>query len=121
MSGLQGNRPEVAIDRPFKGSRTVIWEVASIAVKAGMERELEAGVAKAAPLFRRARGCRSMKLERSIENPTTYRLIVGWDTVEDHMVNFRNSDDFGEWRKLVSHCFAGAPAVEHTSDVHVAF
>jgi heme-degrading monooxygenase HmoA len=99
----------------------VIWEVASITVKAGMEQEFEAGVAKAAPLFRRARGCRSMKLQKSIENPNGYRLVVGWDTVEDHMVQFRNSDDFGEWRKLVSNCFDSAPVVEHTSDVFIGF
>ena len=86
-----------------------------------MEEEFEAGVAKAAPLFQRARGCRSMKLQRSIEHPSTYRLVVGWDTVEDHMVHFRNSDDFGEWRKLVSHSFESAPVVEHTSDVLDAF
>ena len=99
----------------------MIFEIASIAIKAGMEQEFEEGVAKAAPLFQRARGCRSMKLQRSIETPSAYRLVVGWDTVEDHMVHFRNSQDFGEWRKLVSHCFESAPAVEHTSDVVVAF
>jgi heme-degrading monooxygenase HmoA len=99
----------------------MIWEVAAIAVKAGMEQEFEAGVAKAAPLFERARGCRSLRLQRSIQNPSGYRLVVGWDTVEDHMVHFRNSADFGEWRKLVSHCFDGTPVVEHTSDVLTAF
>jgi heme-degrading monooxygenase HmoA len=99
----------------------VIYEIASISVKAGMEKEFEAGVAKAAPLFRRARGCKGMSLQRSIENPSGYRLVVGWDTVEDHMVHFRNSEDFGEWRTLVSHCFEGPPVVEHTANVLVAF
>jgi heme-degrading monooxygenase HmoA len=99
----------------------MIYEVASIRVQAGMDKEFETGVAKAAPLFKRARGCRSMNLQRSIENPSSYRLVVGWDTVEDHMEHFRNSPDFQEWRKLVSHCFDGAPAVEHTATVLLAF
>jgi len=99
----------------------MIWEVAAITVKAGMEQEFEARVAEAAPLFRRSRGCRSLRLQRSIESPRGYRLIVGWDTVEDHMVHFRTSADFQEWRRLVSHCFDGAPAVEHTADVLNAF
>ncbi len=99
----------------------MIWEVASIAVKAGMEQDFEQGVARAVPLFQRARGCKTMKLQRSVEEPNGYRLIVGWETLEDHMEHFRNSDDFGEWRRLVPHCFESAPAVEHTPDVLVGF
>jgi hypothetical protein len=33
--------------------------------------------------------------------------------VENHTADFRNSADFQEWRKLVGHCFAQAPQVEH--------
>ena len=99
----------------------MIYEIASITVKASMDKEFEAGVAKATPLFKRARGSRSMSLQKSIENPSGYRLVVGWDTVEDHMDHFRNSADFQEWRKLVGHCFDGAPVVEHTATVLVAF
>ena len=51
-----------------------------------------------------------MELQRSIENPSRYRLFVKWETVEDHTVHFRGSPDFQEWRKLVGHCFASPPA-----------
>jgi heme-degrading monooxygenase HmoA len=95
----------------------LILEIAQIDVKAGMENEFEDGVRKAAPLFKRARGCRSFKLERGIEKPERYRLVVGWDTIENHMVDFRESADFQEWRKLVGHCFAAPPQVEHVKAV----
>jgi heme-degrading monooxygenase HmoA len=91
----------------------MILEIAQITVKAGMETEFEAGVTKAKPLFERAKGCLSMELLRSIETPNRYRLMVGWETLENHTVDFRNSDDFQSWRGLVSHCFDGAPEVEH--------
>jgi heme-degrading monooxygenase HmoA len=55
-----------------------------------------------------------MELQRSIEKPTRYRLFVRWATLEDHTVAFRGSADFQEWRKLVGHCFAQPPEVEHT-------
>ena len=42
------------------------------------------------------------------------RLLVRWDTVENHTVDFQMSADFAEWRKLVAHCFAVLPTVEHT-------
>lgn len=95
----------------------MILEIAQIDVKPGMESEFEAGVRKAAPLFKRAKGCHSMKLERGIEKPGRYRLVVGWETLENHTVDFRGSADFQEWRSLVGHCFAAPPEVEHVQEV----
>lgn len=93
----------------------MIYEIAEIQVKAGTEQEFEAAVQKAVPLFRGARGCRSMELQRTIETPTKYRLVVGWETVDDHMVHFRGAPAFQEWRKLVGPFFqSGPPVVDHT-------
>ena len=95
----------------------MVTEIAQIDVKPGMEQEFEAGVATAVPLFRRAKGCSSMKLTRSVEKPARYRLFVRWQTLENHTVDFRGSADFQEWRKLVGHCFASPPSVEHVTEV----
>src|SRR5579864_2679596 len=91
----------------------MILEIAQIDVKPGMEAEFESGVAKAGPVFRRAKGCTGMALQRSVEKPARYRLFVKWETVENHTVDFRGSPDFTEWRGLVGHCFASPPEVEH--------
>jgi len=99
----------------------MVLESAEILIKPGMEAEFEAGVRQAAPLFQRARGCAGMGLQRGIENPRAYRLLVRWQTVEDHTVHFRNSADFQEWRRLVGHCFDGAPTVTHLDTVFDAF
>jgi len=96
-------------------------EIAQIDIKPGQEAEFEAGVAKAAPLFKRAKGCKGMELQRSHEKPQRYRLMVKWDTLENHTVDFRGSSDFQEWRKLVGHCFAAPPDVEHTRPAVVGF
>ncbi len=96
-------------------------EIAQIEVKPGLEAEFEAGVAKAAPLFRRAKGCSGMELQRSVEKPSRYRLFVRWETVENHTIDFRGSADFQEWRKLVGHCFATPPEVEHTRKAVAGF
>jgi hypothetical protein len=44
---------------------------------------------------------------------------VLWRTIENHVVDFRGSDDFGEWRKLTAHCFADVPVIKNW-DVAVA-
>ncbi|HEV3159168.1 MAG TPA: antibiotic biosynthesis monooxygenase family protein [Xanthobacteraceae bacterium] len=95
----------------------MITEIAQIHVKPGAEAEFENGVKQAVPIFQRAKGRRSMELRRSIEKPGRYRLFVGWDTVENHTNDFRGSADFQEWRKLVGHCFASPPEVEHVTEV----
>jgi quinol monooxygenase YgiN len=98
----------------------MISEIAQISIKSGQESEFEAGVAKAVPLFLRAKGCHGIRLERSIEHPNRYLLVVAWDTVDDHMVTFRSSGDFQEWRRLVGHCFEKPPEVQHTREISLS-
>jgi heme-degrading monooxygenase HmoA len=99
----------------------MVLESAEILVKPGMEEAFEAGVRQAAPLFQRARGCSGMRLQRGVENPLAYRLLVQWETLEDHTIHFRGSEDFQEWRRLVGPCFDGAPNVTHLTAVLEGF
>lgn len=82
-------------------------------MKAGEEPAFEAAVAEAAPYFKRAKNCLSLELHRLAERPSVYCLAVGWESVEHHMVHFRESPDFQEWRRLASFHFTKAPMVEH--------
>lgn len=99
----------------------MIFEIAHIQITADSHTAFEAAVTQAVPLFQRAQGCNSMKLERSIEHPDAYRLVVGWTTLENHTVDFRGSDDFQEWRRLVGGFFASPPQVEHMTTVLTGF
>jgi quinol monooxygenase YgiN len=107
--------------RFLEKGNAMITEIAQIDVKPGLEKEFEEGVAQAMPVFRRAKGCGGLRLERSIEKPGRYRLFVQWETVENHTVDFRGSADFQEWRKCVGHCFESPPTVEHTTEVYKGF
>jgi heme-degrading monooxygenase HmoA len=95
----------------------MVTEIAQIEVKPGTEKVFEAAVAKAKPLFLRAKGGKGMELHKSVEKPTRYRLMVKWETLENHTVDFRGSEDFQTWRGLVGQYFASAPEVEHTETV----
>lgn len=95
----------------------MILEIAQIDIKPGFEAEFEAGVAKSRELFARAKGCNGLELHRSIEIPNRYRLLIKWNTLENHTVDFRGSEDFQKWRGAVGHCFAAPPSVEHTKQV----
>src|SRR5262245_46742771 len=82
----------------------MITEIAQIDVKPGTEAEFEKGVKQAVPIFKRAKGCRGMELRRSVEKPSRYRLFIGWDTVENHTVDFRGSADLNgaNWSPIAS-------------------
>jgi heme-degrading monooxygenase HmoA len=95
----------------------MITEIAQIDVKPGTEKDFEAAVAKARPLFLRAKGGKGFELHKSVEKPQRYRLMVKWETLENHTVDFRGSEDFGAWRGLVGQYFATPPEVEHTETV----
>ncbi len=99
----------------------MIYEIAEITIQPTTNHAFEAAVAQAVPLFQRARGCVSMRIDRTIERPDVYRLVIGWQTLEDHTVHFRGSDDFQAWRALVGGFFAAPPVVEHTETVVMGF
>ena len=95
----------------------MITEIAQIEIKPGSEKDFEAAVEKARAAFGRAKGFQGFELHRSIENPQRYRLMVKWETLENHTVDFRGSENFAEWRALVGPHFAAPPEVEHTDTV----
>ncbi len=64
-----------------------------------------------------AKGFRGYKVNKGVESPDRYVLMIYWDTLENHTVDFRGSENFAEWRGLVGQYFASPPDVEHTNTV----
>ena len=91
----------------------MVWEIAQIDVTPGDEAAFEAAVEKAVPLFKSSRGCKGIQLQRGVEKPSRYRLVIDWETLENHTVDFRGSENFQQWRQLVGRYFATPPVVEH--------
>lgn len=91
----------------------MVTEFAQIEVKPGMEQLFIEGVEKSRPLFLAAPGCQSLGLQRSVEEPAKFLLVVQWARVEDHMVHFRQSQAYQLWRGNVGDCFASPPVVWH--------
>ncbi|MBL4811496.1 MAG: antibiotic biosynthesis monooxygenase [Rhodobacteraceae bacterium] len=99
----------------------MIREVANLTIIDGSEVAFLAAVEQAVPLFKAAKGCTAMRLEKVIETPNLYRLIVLWETLDDHNVTFRNSEDFQKWRALAGPYFSKAPDVDHSEIIVAGF
>jgi heme-degrading monooxygenase HmoA len=99
----------------------MIHEIATIQVKPGAHAEFEAAIAASIPLFKRSRGCQSLRLERSIEQPDSYKVVIGWATLEDHTRHFVESEELQEFRRLAGGFVAGPAHVEHVELVLAGF
>ncbi len=95
----------------------MIYEVAVMKIDPDRAFGFEAAFAEAAMVFRQAEGCRSMSLEKTLENPGEYRLRIVWESLEAHMDTFRNSEGYQVCKELVEEYFTKAPVVVHTESV----
>lgn len=98
---------------PARHDVGMILEHALLDVRPGHQAEFEAAFAQARDIVSSARGCRSVRLERCIERPSRYLLLIEWDTLADHTEGFRGSADYERWRALLHHFYEPFPTVEH--------
>jgi heme-degrading monooxygenase HmoA len=92
----------------------MILEVADITIAAGQQAEFDAAIQRAVEtVASKAQGFRGYKVNRGVESPERYLLMIYWDTLEDHTVGFRQGPLFPQWRAIVGPFFSQPPAVEH--------
>jgi heme-degrading monooxygenase HmoA len=95
----------------------VILEQAILDVRPGREDEFVAAFARARPLIASRRGFRSLRLQRCVERPSRFLLLVEWDRLEDHTEGFRGSPEYQQWRELLHQFYDPFPIVEHYHSV----
>jgi heme-degrading monooxygenase HmoA len=95
----------------------MIVEHALFTVAESDAEKFEAAYAEAKGLLAQTEGFHWAHMYRGIERPGSYLLTVGWESLEAHNVNFRESERFPQWRALIGPYFAAAPEVEHYREV----
>ena len=93
----------------------MILEVALLDVIPGQETAFEAAFHQAQAIIASMKGYQSHQLQRCLETPNRYILLVHWDTLEDHTQGFRGSSEYQEWKALLHHFYDPFPTVEHFS------
>lgn len=91
----------------------MILEVATLDVRPGLEAEFEQAFAEARTVIARSPGFVSLELQRSVEHPSRYLLLVRWERLEDHTVGFRQGPLYPRWKALLHHFYDPFPTVEH--------
>lgn len=98
----------------------MILEAAMLQIRPGTDADFEAAFRRASPIITSMKGCRDLELQRCIETPGRYLLLVRWAAIEDHTIGFRQSPEYQEWRRLLHHFYDPFPVVEHFQAVNLA-
>lgn len=94
-------------------ARRMVLEHALLDVVPGREAEFEAAFDRATAIIASSAGFGGLRLQRCVERPSRYLLLVEWDTLDDHVTGFRGSPAYDEWRALLHHFYDPFPVVEH--------
>ena len=95
----------------------MILEVATLDIKPNQEDKFEDAFSKAQFIISSMSGYLSHQLQKCVENPSRYILLVNWETIEDHNIGFRESAEYQEWRALLHHFYDPFSTVEHYTPV----
>ncbi len=95
----------------------MILEVAILQIKENQNVQFERAFAEAQSIIASIEGYVSHQLQKCIEKPNQYILLVNWKTLEDHTEGFRESEQYQQWKALLHHFYEPFPEVEHYSVV----
>ncbi|MAU00924.1 MAG: antibiotic biosynthesis monooxygenase [Anaerolineaceae bacterium] len=95
----------------------MILEVAILQVKEGETAAFEATFAQAQTIIAGMPGYVNHELQRCVETPTQYILLVHWQTLAEHTIGFRQSAEYQEWKTLLHHFYDPFPTVRHYEHV----
>ena len=92
----------------------MILELADIRIQPGRQADFDAAIQHGVEtVIAQAKGFCGYKVNKGMESPERYVLMIWWMTLENHTVDFRESPAFAAWRAIVGPFFAQPPQVEH--------
>lgn len=91
----------------------MILEVAILNIKPNQSQEFETAFKQASSIIASIPGYIDYSLQKCLEVDNQYLLLVHWQTLEDHTIGFRQSEQYQTWKELLHHFYAPFPIVEH--------
>ena len=92
----------------------MILEHCDLEIDPSKQKDFEEAIVRGVEtVISKAKGFQGYKVNHSMETPSRYLLMIYWDTLENHTVDFRGSAAFADWRAIVGSYFAKPPHVEH--------
>jgi heme-degrading monooxygenase HmoA len=103
--------------RTLRQDGVMITEHAILPITAGREEEFERAFGVAKNIIATSPGFLDVSLLRGIESPSSYLLLVHWESVEAHVSGFRGTPTYDAFRSLLHEFYDSVPVVEHFVEV----
>lgn len=97
----------------------MILEAVMLNIKLGLEDDFETAFKDASKIISSINGYLSHELHRCLEVKGKYLLLVRWETLKSHTIEFRESPEYQEWKRLLHHFYEPFPTVEHFAPVEL--
>jgi len=94
-------------------NQTMVLEIAKLNVKEGQDDVFLKAFEQAAALIERQSGYIDHQLRARTESAGQYLLEVVWQSIDDHRLGFRQSNDYAQWSALLHHFYEPFPTVEY--------
>lgn len=92
----------------------MVLEVATIRIDPTKAKEFEAAIERGVrEILSKASGFLNFRIQKGVESPEKYLLMIEWESLDAHMVGFRESPAFNDWRGIVGGFFAAPVEMEH--------
>lgn len=91
----------------------MVLEAVMLYVKNGLESNFESSFKQASSLISSTNGYLSHELHKCLEVNGKYLLLVRWETLEAHTIEFRSSLQYQQWKQLLHCYYEPFPIVEH--------
>lgn len=91
----------------------MILEVAILQVKQGFSKDFLVAFEQAKNIISACSGYISHELKRCLEDDHRFLLLVKWEKLDDHLIGFRQSAEYQNWKSLLHHFYNPFPTVEH--------
>jgi heme-degrading monooxygenase HmoA len=98
----------------------MILEAAYLRVVGGQQAQFEQAFSEASPLIAATPGYIGHQLQRCLEEPGSYLLLVQWQTLAAHTEDFRGSPRYAQWKALLHHFYDPFPTVQHFEQVYAS-
>jgi heme-degrading monooxygenase HmoA len=91
----------------------MVLEIAEYTAQPGKAEELARGLLAGREIILAAGGCRSVTLNRCIEDGARFIFTIEWETLEDHTVRFRGGPRFQEYRDYIAGLYEDPIVARH--------
>ena len=95
----------------------MVIESAQLPVTPGREEEFERAMVRGREILENAPGSGKVMVTRGVESPSSYVLLIEWDSVEQHQ-KAAEDESFLEFRELLRGFYEGKPIVQHFARLH---